>query len=84
MTANAYGIYYNKDKFKELGLKFQLPMQNLWLWTKSRLMAVQPFALSLNDAWSLNGYHQLAWVTVAGGFDGAEDILIRSARSDSR
>lgn len=34
----------------------------------------------MNDAWSLNGYHQLAWVTVAGGFDEAEDILIRSAK----
>ena len=39
-----------------------------------------PFALSLtqNDSWTLNGYHQLAWATVAGGFKAANDELVRS------
>ncbi|MGT2799693.1 extracellular solute-binding protein [Streptococcus marmotae] len=82
LTANAYGIYYNKDKFKELGLevpKTYAEFEALVAKIKSDGKAA-PFALSLNDAWSLNGYHQLAWVTVAGGFDGAEDLLIRTPK----
>ena len=82
LTANAYGIYYNKDKFKELGLEVPTTYAEL-VALVDKIKAegsAAPFALSLNDAWSLNGYHQLAWVTVAGGFDGAEDILIRSAK----
>ncbi len=82
MTANAYGIYYNKDKFKELGLEVPTTYAE-FVALVDKIKAdgsAAPFALSLNDAWSLNGYHQLAWVTVAGGFDGAEDILIRSAK----
>ncbi len=82
LTANAYGIYYNKDKFKELGLEVPTTYAE-FVALVDKIKAdgtASPFALSLNDAWSLNGYHQLAWVTVAGGFDGAEDILIRSAK----
>ncbi|HEM3611377.1 TPA: extracellular solute-binding protein [Streptococcus suis] len=82
LTANAYGIYYNKDKFKELGLEVPTTYAEFEALV-DKIKAdgsAAPFALSLNDAWSLNGYHQLAWVTVAGGFDGAEDILIRSAK----
>ncbi|HEP1810948.1 TPA: extracellular solute-binding protein [Streptococcus suis] len=82
LTANAYGIYYNKDKFKELGLEVPTTYAE-FVALVDKIKAdgsAAPFALSLNDAWSLNGYHQLAWVTVAGGFDGAEDILIRSAK----
>ncbi|MGT2711106.1 extracellular solute-binding protein [Streptococcus oriscaviae] len=82
LTANAYGIYYNKDKFKELGLEVPTTYAE-FVALVDKIKAdgtTSPFALSLNDAWSLNGYHQLAWVTVAGGFDGAEDILIRSAK----
>lgn len=82
LTANAYGIYYNKDKFKELGLEVPTTYAEfVALVDKIKTDGTaSPFALSLNDAWSLNGYHQLAWVTVAGGFDGAEDVLIRSAK----
>lgn len=82
LNVNAYGIYYNKDKFKELGLevpKTYAEFEEIVKTIKSDGEAA-PFALSLNDSWSLNGYHQLAWVTVAGGFDGAEDILIRSGK----
>lgn len=82
LTANAYGIYYNKDKFKELGLEVPTTYADfVKLVDKIKSNGkVAPFALSLNDPWTLNGYHQLAWVTVAGGFDGAEDILIRSPK----
>ncbi len=82
LNANAYGIYYNIDKFKELGLEVPTTYSEF----KDLVAAINadgsaaPFALSLNDSWSLNGYHQLAWITVAGGFDGAEDLLIRSAK----
>lgn len=80
ISANAYGIYYNKDKFKELGLE----VPETWDDFVKLVDAINkdgsaaPFALALNDSWTLNGYHQLAWVTVAGGFDAAEDLLIRS------
>ncbi|MEY8462175.1 ABC transporter substrate-binding protein [Streptococcus merionis] len=82
LNANAYGIYYNKDKFEELGLevpKTYADFKDLVATVKAD-GSIAPFALSLNDAWSLNGYHQLSWITVAGGFDGAEDLLIRSAK----
>lgn len=82
LNANAYGIYYNKDKFKELGLevpKTYAEFKKL-VETIKKDGSAAPFALSLNDPWSLNGYHQLAWITVAGGFDGAEDLLIRSGK----
>lgn len=79
LTANAYGIYYNKDKFKELGLEVPTTYAEFEeLVEKINETDLAPFALSLSDSWSLNGYHQLAWVTVAGGFDEAEDLLIRT------
>lgn len=80
LNANAYGIYYNKDMFKKLGLKVPKTYAEFKevVATIKKAGKASPFALSLNDPWSLNGYHQLAWVTVAGGFDAAEDLLIRS------
>ncbi|MGT2742831.1 extracellular solute-binding protein [Streptococcus plurextorum] len=82
LNANAYGIYYNKTKFEELGLKVPTTYAEFEALVKTikEKDSAAPFALSLNDSWSLNGYHQLAWVTVAGGFDGAEDLLIRSGK----
>ncbi len=80
LTANAYGIFYNKDKFKELGLEVPETYAEFEALVKEikKEGSATPFALSLGDSWSLNGYHQLSWITVAGGFDGAEDLLIRS------
>ncbi|MGT2910626.1 extracellular solute-binding protein [Streptococcus cameli] len=82
LNVNAYGIYYNKDKFEELGIEVPETYAEFEALVKTIKDDgnAAPFALSLNDAWSLNGYHQLAWVTVAGGFDAAEDILIRSGK----
>ncbi|MGT2753326.1 extracellular solute-binding protein [Streptococcus ovis] len=82
LNANAYGIYYNKTAFEKMGLKVPTTYADF----KELVAAIKkdgsvaPFALSLGDAWSLNGYHQLAWITVAGGFDGAQDKLIRSGK----
>lgn len=81
LTANAYGIFYNKSKFEELGLKVPETIEDFKkLVADAKNKGETPFALSLGDSWSLNGYHQLAWATSAGGYDGAEDILIRSPK----
>ncbi len=82
LTANAYGFYYNKNKFKELGLEVPKTFDEFKeiVDTINKDGKASPFALSLNDPWSLNGYHQLAWATNAGGYDGAEEKLIRSGK----
>ncbi|MGY3766203.1 extracellular solute-binding protein [Vagococcus vulneris] len=83
LTSNAWGFYYNDTKFKEFGLT---PPKD---WTEfEKLVSTikekgkDPFALSLTqaDAWTLNGYHQLAWATVTGGFKAANDALVRSPK----
>lgn len=76
LNANAYAIFYNKNKFKELGLEAPTTLaefENIIKVAKDKGEA--PFALSLADNWSLNGYGQLAWATTAGGFDATQDIL---------
>ena len=81
LNTNVYGIYYNKAKFKELGLdvpKTRAEFESLVKTIKDK--GEVPFALSLADSWSLNGFHQLAWVSAAGGYDGAQDILRRSEK----
>lgn len=83
LTSNAWGFYYNKDAFEELGL--EVPKS----WTEFELLVKDiqkqekiPFAASINtaDSWTLNGYHQLAWATVTGGYDAAEEALVRSEK----
>ena len=83
LTSNAWGFYYNKDAFKELGLE----VPKTWNDFEALVKTIQkndkiPLAASINtaDSWTLNGYHQLAWATVAGGYDGAEDALVRSPK----
>ena len=83
LTSNAWGFFYNKDAFKELGLD----IPKTWAEFETLVKDIQdkdrvPFAASINtaDSWTLNGYHQLAWATVNGGFDGAEDALVRSKK----
>lgn len=75
-TANAYGIYYNKDKFSELGLE----VPETWdefeeLVDKIIAEGETPFAVAGADTWTLNGYHQLALATAAGGGKEANDYL---------
>ncbi|MBS4455289.1 ABC transporter substrate-binding protein [Tuanshanicoccus lijuaniae] len=81
LTTNAWGFFYNVDKFKELGLE----VPKTWDEFEKLVATIKekgetPFAGSFStaDSWSLNGYHQLAWATVAGGFDGANDYLRHS------
>ena len=75
-TANAYGIYYNKDKFKELGLKVPETWQEFEeLVDKIIAKGETPFAIAGADTWTLNGYHQLALATSTGGGKEANDYL---------
>lgn len=83
LTSNAWGFFYNKDKFEKLGLE----TPKTWSEFEELVASIQdqdetPFALALTqaDAWTLNGYHQLAWATVNGGFDGANNALVHSPK----
>ncbi|MCW0928455.1 extracellular solute-binding protein [Streptococcus anginosus] len=75
-TANAYGIYYNKDKFKKLGLKVPETWEEFEeLVDKIIAKGETPFAIAGADTWTLNGYHQLALATSTGGGKEANDYL---------
>ncbi|MED5859826.1 extracellular solute-binding protein [Streptococcus anginosus] len=75
-TANAYGIYYNKDKFKELELKVPETWEEFEeLVDKIIAKGETPFAIAGADTWTLNGYHQLALATSTGGGKEANDYL---------
>jgi len=83
LTSNAWGFFYNVDKFEELGIE----IPKTWDDFENLVQTIQnkdetPFAVSLTqaDAWTLNGYHQLAWATVDGGYDGANDALVHSPK----
>lgn len=83
LTSNAWGFFYNKTAFAEMGLE----VPKTWAEFETLVQAIQskekaPFAASLTtaDAWTLNGYHQLAWATVTGGFSQANDALVRSGK----
>lgn len=83
LTSNAWGFYYNKDTFKELGLETPKTWADFETLVKEiKKQGETPFAASITtaDSWTLNGYHQLAWATVNGGYDGAEDALVRSGK----
>ena len=76
-TANAYGIYYNKDKFEELGLKVPETWDEFEQLVKDIVAKGQtPFGIAGADAWTLNGYNQLAFATAAGGGKEANLSLI--------
>ena len=75
-TANAYGIYYNKDKFKELGLKVPETWDEFEKLVDTIIAKGEtPFAIAGADTWTLNGYHQLALATSTGGGKEANDYL---------
>lgn len=83
LTTNAWGFFYNEDKFNELGLE----VPNTFAEFEALVAEIQekgevPFAGSFStaDSWSLNGYHQLAWAHAANGFDGANAYLRHSDR----
>ena len=75
-TANAYGIYYNKDKFKELGLKVPETWEEFEELVDTIIAKGEtPFAIAGADTWTLNGYHQLALATSTGGGKEANEYL---------
>lgn len=75
-TANAYGIYYNKDKFEELGLKVPETWDEVEQLVKDIVAKGQtPFGIAGADAWTLNGYNQLAFATATGGGKEANQYL---------
>ncbi|MBU5594304.1 extracellular solute-binding protein [Amphibacillus sp. MSJ-3] len=83
LTSNAWGFFYNVDKFEELNLE----VPKTWDDFEQLIKDIQgkeetPFALSLTqeDAWTLNGYHQLAWATTNGGYEGANNALVFSPK----
>ena len=81
LNTNVYGIYYNKEKFEKLGLEVPTTQDEFVELVKTiKGKKEVPFALSLGDSWTLNGFHQLAWVSGAGGYDAAQDLLIRSPK----
>ena len=78
LTTNAWGFFYNVDKFEELGLE----VPESWEEFEQLVADIQeageiPFAgsFSTQDAWTLNGFHQLAWATAAGGAEEANEYL---------
>ena len=78
LTANLYGIYYNKTKFKELGL--EEPEDLFFKEVSERLLKDKdsgnsPFAVAGNEGWTLNGYHQLSLITLTGSGDAANNYL---------
>lgn len=83
LNSNAWGFFYNATEFKKLGLEAPTTWAEFEQVVKDIKAKDQaPFALSLaqGDAWSLNGFGQLAWAEADGGFDGAQDALRFSAK----
>lgn len=76
LSANVSGIYFNKTKFDELGLK----VPETWAEFEALVKQIKadgetPFALAGSEGWTLNGYHQLAYISVTGSGDKANDYL---------
>ena len=76
LTANLYGIYYNKTKFKELGLEEPKTFKEFQeIVKKIKDSGNSPFAVAGNEGWTLNGYHQLSLITITGSGDAANNYL---------
>ena len=76
LTANLYGIYYNKTKFKELGLEEPKTFKEFQeIVKKIKDSGHSPFAVAGNEGWTLNGYHQLSLITITGSGDAANNYL---------
>lgn len=76
LTANVYGFYYNKTAFDELGLEAPNNWEEMELLVDTLIKKGRtPFAIAGSEGWTLNGYHQLAIATAAGGATEANDLL---------
>ncbi|KAF9404573.1 hypothetical protein HW555_014268 [Spodoptera exigua] len=75
LTANVYGFYYNKTAFDNMNLAAPKTWSEFQqLTTNIEKKGKVPFAIAGAECWTLNGYHQLALATVAGGGKEANDI----------
>ncbi|MGO4936195.1 extracellular solute-binding protein [Fundicoccus sp. Sow4_H7] len=78
LTTNSWGFFYNVDKFEELGLAVPTTWEEFETLVADINAAEHiPFAGSFStaDAWTLNGYHQLAWVNATGSPEEANEYL---------
>lgn len=76
LTANAYGFYYNKTAFKELGYHVPETWADFQALVAKMIKDGQtPFAIAGSESWTLNGYHQLSLATITGGDDEANQYL---------
>ena len=81
LTMSMYGIWYNTTAFQELGIAAPQTWQEMeQIVEQINRAGYIPFATSLSTpaAGSINGFHQLLWMTVAGGFAEAQELLIGS------
>lgn len=83
LSANVYGIYYNKTAFAKLGLK----APETWDEFESLVDTIikdkkTPFAIAGSEGWTLNGYNQLAFATSTGSSKAVNDYL-RFSKPDS-
>lgn len=80
LNANVSGIYYNKTKFKELGIETPKTYEEFKKIVKRiKDSELAPFAVAGSEGWTLNGYHQLSLITSAGSGDAVNDYLRFSA-----
>ncbi|KXT77681.1 extracellular solute-binding protein [Streptococcus sp. DD13] len=81
LTTNVSGIYYNKDAFKKLGIEVPKTLAEFQeIVAKIKADGQTPFAEALGDAWTFNGYAQLAWIQSAGSAKAANDYLRFSSK----
>ncbi|SUN63298.1 multiple sugar-binding protein [Streptococcus dysgalactiae subsp. equisimilis] len=76
LTTNVSGIYYNKTAFEKLGIEVPKSLAEFQeIVKKIKDDGQTPFAEALGDAWTVNGFAQLAWIQSAGSADKANDVL---------
>lgn len=78
LTTNAWGFFYNLDKFQDLKLEFS----RSWQAFEQLVAVVQEVdeilfvgSFSTQDLWMFTGYHQLAWTGAVGGPEEVEEYL---------
>ncbi|WP_394404910.1 ABC transporter substrate-binding protein [Streptococcus sp. 20-1249] len=68
LTTNVSGVYYNKTAFEKLGIEVPKSLDEFKAAVeKIKAAGKTPFAEALGDAWTFNGYAQLAWIQAAKG-----------------
>lgn len=76
LTTNVSGIYYNKTAFEKLGIEVPTSLAEFQeVVEKIKADGQTPFAEALGDAWTFNGFAQLAWIQSAGSAEAANEAL---------